>query len=38
MAWFILARVLFVAAVTYTAVILRPFHADWLPNELGQLA
>ena len=32
MAWFILARVLFVAAVTYTAVILRPFHADWLPN------
>ena len=32
MAWFILARVLFVAAVTYTAVLLRPFHADWLPN------
>ena len=32
MAWFILARVLFIAAVTYTAVLLRPFHADWLPN------
>jgi uncharacterized protein YacL len=32
MAWFILARVLFVAAVAYTAVLLRPFHADWLPN------
>ena len=32
MAWFILARVLFIAAVVYTAVLLRPFHADWMPN------
>ena len=32
MAWFVLARVLFVAAVTYSAILLRPFHADWIPN------
>jgi uncharacterized protein YacL len=32
MAWFILARVLFVGAVAYTAGLLRPFHLDWAPN------
>jgi len=32
MAWFVLARVLFLAAVTYSATVLRPFHSDWIPN------
>ena len=32
MAWFVLARVLFLAAVTYSAIVLRPFHSDWMPN------
>jgi uncharacterized protein YacL len=32
MAWFVLARVLFLAAVTYSAIVLRPFHSDWVPN------
>jgi uncharacterized protein YacL len=32
MAWFVLARVLFLAAVTYSAIVLRPFHSDWIPN------
>ena len=32
MAWFVLARALFLAAVTYSAVVLRPFHTDWIPN------
>ena len=34
MAWFILARVLFVGTVVYSAAMLRPIHADWLPNAL----
>lgn len=34
MAWFMLARVLLVAAVVYAAVLLRPFHAS-LPLNLG---
>jgi uncharacterized protein YacL len=32
MAWFVLARVLFLAAVAYSAIVLRPFHSDWIPN------
>ena len=32
MAWFFLARLLFVAAVTYTAILLRPFQAAPIPN------
>ncbi len=32
MAWFVLARLLFVAAVTYSAILLRPFHASLVPN------
>ena len=32
MAWFILARVLFVGTVAYSAALLRPVHAAWLPN------
>ncbi len=34
MAWFILARLLFVAAVVYTAVLIRPIGADVLPNAV----
>jgi uncharacterized protein YacL len=34
MAWFILARLLFVAAVVYTAVLIRPIGPDVLPNAL----
>src|SRR5580765_5821274 len=32
MAWFVLARVLFLAAVASSAIVLRPFHSDWIPN------
>jgi uncharacterized protein YacL len=32
MAWFVLARLLFITAVTYSALLLRPFNAAALPN------
>ena len=32
MAWFILARVLFLGTVAYSAALLRPVHPAWLPN------
>jgi uncharacterized protein YacL len=38
MAWFILARLLFAAAVVYTAVLIRPIGPDVLPNVLFGLA
>jgi uncharacterized protein YacL len=38
MAWFVLARLLFVAAVTYTAILLRPFQATLIPNAAFGLA
>jgi uncharacterized protein YacL len=34
MPWFALARVVFAAAVVYSAVELRPFEAGWMPNAL----
>ena len=38
MAWFILARVLFVGTVAYSAALLRPVHPAWLPNVVFGLA
>jgi uncharacterized protein YacL len=38
MAWFILARVLFVGTVAYSAALLRPVHPAWLPNLVFGLA
>jgi uncharacterized protein YacL len=38
MAWFVLARLLFITAVTYSAVLLRPFNAATLPNAAFGLA
>jgi uncharacterized protein YacL len=38
MAWFILARLLFVGTVAYSAALLRPVHADWIPNMAFGLA
>jgi uncharacterized protein YacL len=38
MAWFILARVLFIGTVAYSAALLRPVHPGWLPNLIFGLA
>jgi uncharacterized protein YacL len=38
MAWFILARVLFIGTVAYSAALLRPVHPAWVPNLVFGLA